>query len=99
MWTLIFDDAFAPEVRVLDKAVEGHRKICCEWRVAYAFDPERKAILLAAVAKGGRTDARAYGELLKTAEERFERQGAMMLFRTVLAAAAAGARLNMGNVR
>ena len=40
-----------------------------EWRIAYAFDPERKGILLAAVAKGG--DKRAYARLIRTADERF----------------------------
>ena len=40
-----------------------------EWRVAYAFDPERRGILLAAVAKGG--DKRAYAKLIATADKRF----------------------------
>jgi hypothetical protein len=31
-----------------------------EWRVAYAFDPERRAILLVAAAKGGTNDKRFY---------------------------------------
>ncbi len=40
-----------------------------EWRVAYAFDPKRKAILLAAAAKGG--DKRAYDRLIAKADKRF----------------------------
>lgn len=40
-----------------------------EWRVAFAFDLERQAILLAAVAKGGKKTA--YKRLIKKADERF----------------------------
>src|SRR3954454_7164868 len=107
MWTVLFDDEFAPELRELDTpvrkaiakyaavlAVEGHQlsrpwadtlkgskfpnmkelrptvnKV--EWRVAFAFDPQRQAILLAAAAKGGKKDARVYAQLIKTADERF----------------------------
>src|SRR3954451_7322022 len=42
-----------------------------EWRVAFAFDPQRQAILLAAAGKGGKKDARVYAQLIKTADERF----------------------------
>jgi hypothetical protein len=42
-----------------------------EWRIAYAFDTERQAILLAAAAKGGEKDSRVYARLIKTADERF----------------------------
>src|SRR4051794_7800083 len=42
-----------------------------EWRVAYAFDPERKAILLAAAAKGGRSDRLVYRHLINVADRRF----------------------------
>ncbi len=42
-----------------------------EWRVAFAFDPERKAILLAALAKGGKNERRLYQQLIKTADRRF----------------------------
>ena len=44
-----------------------------EWRVAFAFDPERQAILLAAAAKGGAKDSRVYAQLIATADERFAR--------------------------
>src|SRR3954453_1958245 len=40
-----------------------------EWRVAFAFDVQRQAILIAAAAKGG--NARAYDDLIRTAGERF----------------------------
>lgn len=42
-----------------------------EWRVAFAFDPARQAILLAGAAKGGKTDARVYGALIRLADARF----------------------------
>ena len=40
-----------------------------EWRVAFAFDTKREAVLLAAVAKGG--DKTAYARLIATADKRF----------------------------
>lgn len=43
-----------------------------EWRVAYAFDPERRSVLLVAAAKGGTNEKRFYGQLIRTAERRFE---------------------------
>jgi len=42
------------------------------WRVACAFDPERKAILLAAGDKTGVRDTRFYRRLIATADERFD---------------------------
>jgi hypothetical protein len=42
-----------------------------EWRVAFAFDPKRQAILLAAAAKGGKKDRRVYRQLIRTADKRF----------------------------
>ncbi|NET56317.1 MAG: hypothetical protein F6K47_09140 [Symploca sp. SIO2E6] len=41
------------------------------WRVAFAFDPERQAILLVAGDKSGINQARFYKKLIKTADERF----------------------------
>ncbi len=41
------------------------------WRVAFAFDPERKAILLAAGDKTGGSDARFYRRLIAKADARF----------------------------
>lgn len=42
------------------------------WRVAFAFDPERKAILLVAGDKGGIAKRRFYHELIRVADERFD---------------------------
>jgi len=41
------------------------------WRVAFAFDPDRKAILLVAGNKAGTNQNRFYKQLIKTADERF----------------------------
>lgn len=43
-----------------------------EWRVAFAFDPKRQAILLAAAAKGGKKDSVVYKQLIKSADVRFD---------------------------
>ena len=43
-----------------------------EWRVAFAFDPKRKAILLAAGDKSGGSQKRFYRDLIKKADERFD---------------------------
>lgn len=42
------------------------------WRVAFAFDPERKAILLVAGDKAGVNQERFYRTLIKRADERFD---------------------------
>jgi len=41
------------------------------WRVAFAFDPKRDAILLVAGNKAGRDEQRFYRELIKVADARF----------------------------
>ncbi len=41
------------------------------WRVAFAFDPERRAILLAAGDKVQTSEKRFYRQLIKRADERF----------------------------
>jgi hypothetical protein len=43
------------------------------WRVAFAFDPERSAILLVGGSKSGVTENRFYRNLIHVADERFER--------------------------
>lgn len=43
------------------------------WRVAFAFDPARKAILLAGGSKSGISQKRFYRGLIRVADERFER--------------------------
>jgi hypothetical protein len=42
------------------------------WRVAFAFDPNRKAILLVAGDKSGGSEKRFYRQLIGTADERFD---------------------------
>lgn len=41
------------------------------WRVAFAFDPKRKAILLVAGGKSGGGEKKFYRELIRKADERF----------------------------
>lgn len=41
------------------------------WRVAFAFDPERKAILLVGGNKAGANQEKFYKKLIKTADARF----------------------------
>lgn len=43
-----------------------------EWRVAFAFDPKRKAILLVAGDKSGGSERRFYRGLVRTADQRFD---------------------------
>jgi hypothetical protein len=42
------------------------------WRVAFAFDPERKAILLVAGDKGGTAQRRFYRDLIHVADARLD---------------------------
>src|ERR1035438_1962877 len=42
------------------------------WRVAFAFDPERKAIVLVAGDKGGIAQRRFYRDLINVADGRFD---------------------------
>ena len=41
------------------------------WRVAFAFDPERRAVLLVAGDKSGVSEKRFYKTLIERADERF----------------------------
>ena len=43
-----------------------------EWRVAFAFDIKRKAILLVAGDKSGGSEKRFYRELIRKADDRFD---------------------------
>jgi hypothetical protein len=43
-----------------------------EWRVAFAFDTRRKAILLVAGDKSGVSKKRFYRELIRNADDRFD---------------------------
>ncbi|MEM6414209.1 MAG: type II toxin-antitoxin system RelE/ParE family toxin [Pseudomonadota bacterium] len=42
------------------------------WRVAFAFDPDRKAILLVGGNKSGSSATKFYRRLIKKADERFD---------------------------
>ena len=48
------------------------------WRIAFAFDPEQKAILLVAGDKSGGSQKRFYRQLIKVADERFDRHLAFL---------------------
>jgi hypothetical protein len=43
-----------------------------EWRVAFAFDPRRRAILLVAGDKSGGNEKRFYRELIRKADDRLD---------------------------
>jgi hypothetical protein len=43
-----------------------------EWRVAFAFDPHRSAILLVGGSKSGVPEKRFYRELIRIADKRFD---------------------------
>lgn len=43
------------------------------WRIAFAFDPTRQAILLVAGDNSGSSEKRFYKQLIAKADERFER--------------------------
>jgi len=42
-----------------------------EWRLAFAFDPERKAVLLVGGSKSGVSKRKFYHKLIRVADERF----------------------------
>jgi hypothetical protein len=43
------------------------------WRVAFAFNPQQKAILLVGGDKSGGSERRFYSQLIKKADARFDR--------------------------
>jgi hypothetical protein len=43
-----------------------------EWRVAFAFDPQRRAILLVGGSKSGTNEKQFYRDLIRVADERFD---------------------------
>jgi hypothetical protein len=67
-----------PRVDTLDGSRHANMKelrfaaVDGEWRVAFAFDPKRKAILLVAGDKSGGSQKRFYRELIRKADERFD---------------------------
>ncbi len=42
-----------------------------EWRIAFAFDPKRQAILLVGGSKSGTNERQFYRDLIRVADERF----------------------------
>ena len=50
-----------------------------EWRLAFAFDPRRRATLLIAGDKSGGSARRFYRALIRKADERFERHLARLV--------------------
>ena len=42
-----------------------------EWRIAFAFDPKRRAILLVGGSKSGTNEKRFYRDLIRVADARF----------------------------
>ena len=42
------------------------------WRIAFAFDPRRRAILLVGGSKSGTSERQFYRDLIRIADERFE---------------------------
>jgi len=43
------------------------------WRIAFAFDPDRQAILLVGGDKAGGSEKRFYKQLIARADDRFDR--------------------------
>ena len=43
------------------------------WRIAFAFDPQQKAVLLVGGDKSGGSEKRFYRQLIKQADARFDR--------------------------
>lgn len=106
-WTVLYHDAFVPELEALPEAVQdellamasvlvthgptlgrphadtlaGSRHANMKelrfraddgvWRVAFAFDPKRQAILLVAGDKSGAAQKRFYKTLITKADKRF----------------------------
>jgi hypothetical protein len=86
-WAVEMADEFKPEFDALDQDVRREvlalarvlqefgpqlgRPRVGEWRLAFAFDPRRKAILLVAGDKSGGSEKRFYRELIRKADERF----------------------------
>lgn len=48
------------------------------WRIAFAFDPEQKAILLIGGDKSGGSETRFYRQLINAADARFDRHLAFL---------------------
>ena len=69
-WQVLLDEAFELQLNALDTDLQD--EILAHASVAFAFDPERKAILLAAGDKRGADQRRFYRQLIDVADGRFE---------------------------
>ena len=54
------------------------------WRIAFAFDPDRQAILLVGGDKSGGSEKRFYKSLIARADDRFDRHDRWRNYRLVL---------------
>ena len=72
---VVFDEVSHFETCCIDKNMKEIRFSAAngEWRLAFAFDPDRKAILLVAGDKSGGNARRFYRVLIRKADERFDR--------------------------
>lgn len=66
-WTVLLHPAFDSELHELSEDVQDDGV----WRVAFAFDPKRRAILLVAGDKSGGSQDEFYRQLIRTADKRF----------------------------
>jgi hypothetical protein len=86
MWNVVFADEFESEYATLDDDVQDELLVHAnvirafgplakEWRVAFAFDRRRQAVLLVAADKSGLGPSKAqkkfYDELIAKADARF----------------------------
>jgi len=77
-WTVQLADEFQSEFLALDRSVRIELAANGVWRVAFAFDPQRRAILLAAGDKSGIGEGRFYRSLIRRADSRFDAHLARM---------------------
>jgi hypothetical protein len=74
-WTVEIGDEFEPEFNELHEDVRTEvlaLSRVLQWRVAFAFDPKRKAILLVAGDKSGVSEKKFYRQLIAKADDRFD---------------------------
>jgi hypothetical protein len=64
VWTVEFMDEFDAEFDALPESGV--------WRVAFAFDPRRRAVFLVGADKSGVSKKRFYTRLVKVADERYD---------------------------
>lgn len=78
-WSVLARNWVAPQVDILNGSRHANMKELRfkandgVWRVAFAFDPDRKAVLLVSGDKSGGGEKRFYKALIKRADARFDR--------------------------